>query len=266
MYWIQGVFDWTPEQHRTPHGLLTFLDSLGGYVLGFGVFVAAAFQVWRRYGCFDNSSTRAATSAACVWNALLACTLVLLLGVVFFLSRQSVQAELRIAEGVFPIGRMPDEWRRASDPIWITVSVVSFFLLYLTMAWFAQDIRVVSAVMTVIAAIDLNTRRAIGKRVRSYFSDPRYTPEVADRQGKTIALRRDVVRHFLYDHRHLWKEGGRLAGCAISCGAAAAGQVERIAWLISLAYIVLIGTLVTNEVVTLRWRLERDRDWTAIEA
>jgi hypothetical protein len=73
-----------------------------------------------------------------------------------------------------------------------------------------------------------------------------------------------VLTQFLFGHPHLWKEAGRIAGCAAAVGLAMAGHLYRAEPFTSLAYLVLMATLATNEWLTQRWRRPRDQKWEEI--
>ena len=109
--------------------------------------------------------------------------MVLLIAVVFFLSRHSAEIELDIGAKAFPVGREPEQWSGKRDAATITVSVFAFFALYIALALTAGNIRVVSFILLAIACIDFNTRRLIGAKIGAYFRDKRYAlrPDDMDR-------------------------------------------------------------------------------------
>lgn len=157
---IQRVMDaWEiwGEHHRphreveTPRGLLRFLNSAGGHLLEAGYFVGVALK-----------------------QKLLPGSLVLIIGAVFFLSRHSAEVELDIGEKLFPEKGLPKQWSGKRDAVSVTISVVAFFALYMALAWVSDKIRLVSFIMLVIACIDFNTRRLIGKTIEAYFTE--YAP------------------------------------------------------------------------------------------
>ena len=164
---------------------------------------------------------------------------------------------------LFPPDRIPDDLK-SKDRLTITLQIVLFFTLYLFLGWLANHIVVVSLGMLVIACIDFNTRKTIHQRIRLYFSDERYAPTQEERLFESIRQRRLVVEWFLFKLPQLRKEAGRIAGCALSFCIAIYGYFANIEWLRNLAYIVLIGTLVINEVFTVNWRFERDRRFKII--
>jgi hypothetical protein len=262
---VEGDLYWRKGEIRTPRGLLNFLNCLGGYVLEVGFFVSAGIYNLRRFPCLANSYPDLTTAITCFWHALLPFAMVLVFGAVFFLSRLSAKQELKIVDEIFPSGRIPAKWPGSRDPLGITLSVIFFFVLYMALAWFAYDIRVVSFVMIVIASIDFNTRRMINKRFREYFADPGYAPEEIDGDREVIEQRRQVVRNFLFSRPHLWKEAGRVGGCAVAFSVAMAGYLYQMEWLSSGAYLILIATLVVNERVTWLWRAPRDSELRKIQ-
>ena len=187
----------------------------------------------------------------------LSLVLILIIGLIYYLSRLSVKQELEIVKLVFPPYRIPDDLQ-FKDRILITLQVTLFMGLYLFMGWVAHNIMIVSLCMFVVGCVDFNTRRQINDKVRRYFSTARYDP-VPDEPGyDAIQSARKEVSWFLFELPHLWKEAARIAGCAVAFGVAAYGYSNNNDRLNILAYGILIGTLVLNEIVTVRWRVIRD--------
>lgn len=73
-----------------------------------------------------------------------------------------------------------------------------------------------------------------------------------ERDYDLISKRREVIRDYLYKKPHLWKEAARAVGCAVAFAIAMSGSR-------SVSYLVLMATLIVNEIVTWNWRAERDR-------
>jgi hypothetical protein len=214
---------------------------------------------------------------------ILSVILIALIGVVYHLSRLSVWQELEIGKTLFPHEpqRIPDRLQ-LKDRTAITLEVTLFMSLYLALAWVAHCILVASFCMFVIACIDLNTRRLINKNVREDFANPRYAPSPNEPGYQAMMDRRAIAEWYLFHLPHLWKEAGRIAGCAVAFGIANyayfanAHDVTFLAYLADaaycaangyprgagnlavLAYIILIVTLVANEALTMWWRVNRD--------
>lgn len=238
------------EDLETPYGLLALLHLLGGDVIVLVVFLGIAFEKWQRYSCSDTVPFK--EWLACSWQAVLPGAMVMIVGFVFHLSRRSANAELLIAKKMFPDGRMPKHWIGGVDAKEITISVIVFFGLYLGMAYLSDHIVVVTLFMLGISCIDLNTRRLINARAGAYLDDPQYAPCKGDTNYTIINAIRRAVRHDLYGKPHMRKEKFRIAGCAAALALALSGKQ-------SLSYVVLMATLITNEVVTWGWRDQRDR-------
>lgn len=253
------------EDLATPSGMLKFWDAMGSEILEVGFFLTVAWATWHRYGWQDNAPRAIKDWIPHLLKAGPPCFLVLLFGVIFLASRRSSKVELAISERLFPQGQAPAEWSAPKDPVWITLSVLCFFLLYMALAWFAYKIYLASFFMLLIACIDFNTRRLIHKSVRKYFADPKYAPCEDARDRDVILKWRGVVEQYLFSLPHLWKEAGRVAGCFTAFALAVPGYLYRADWMIFLSYLVLIGTLITNEVISSRWRGKRDRRLMKIE-
>lgn len=257
---MDWVFGGTPYKSdidiKSPRELLRFWYSVGGHAIELGFFASIAWSTWLRYSC--SKITPIQEWLKCSWQAFLPCGLILLIAFVYIQSRHSAKVELSIAEKLFPAGRLPNQWIGRKDPIAITVSVMAYFALYAGLAWVSDNIRLVSLFMLVIACIDFNTRRLINTRIRAYFDDAKYAPDPDnDKDYELIEKRRTVVRKFLYERPHLWKEAGRVTGCATAFSAAICGYLYSIEWMKLFSYLFLMLTLFSNELVTWWWRRER---------
>ncbi len=248
---------WTVQDDRSAEDFLKLLDSICGWLAP----VWFAGIVISRLIHSNDFANRDFVSL--VLHEGLPLLLIALFGLIYFFSRHSAKKELAIGKTLFPPGRLPNDLQ-LNDRIMIAAQVFGFLGLYMALAYFADYITVVSFCMFAIACIDFNTRRQINRRMRRYFSDPRYAPLPNEREFKAIQDRRDVAAWFLFRLPHLWKEAGRVVGCGIAFGISIWGYVEGGQWQYNLAYTVLIVTLVINEIITLRWRSERDRRLTGI--
>jgi|GEM_PF-2502366 len=249
MYWLEDDI-YAEEKVKTPHGLLTFLDKMGDRILEVSFFIGAAWSI-----ISQNEGIK----------SLLPGILVFVFAAKFRLSRRSVKVELSISEKLFPSGQLPEDWSGPREPVGIIVSVIYFFVLYMALAWFANNIILVSLVMFVIACIDWNTRRMIHNNIRRLFLDERYTPKIGDKDFEAIVASRETVNKYLFNNPQLWKEGGCAAGCGFALIVAVISYVIGSDWLRYTAYILIIVTLLTNEIVTSRWRAVRDQSLKQIE-
>jgi hypothetical protein len=216
-------------------------------------------------------------------ESLYALMLIALVGTVYFLSRRSVWDELAIVKTLFPRdqARIPDTLK-LKDRRAINLEVTGFMALYLFLGVAAQCILVASFCMFVIACIDFNTRRLINKHMRQYFADVKYAPHREEADYADIMNRRGVAAWFLFDLPHLWKEAARAIGYAAAVVSAIyaqysnahnmtlTGYFKDVFYCVifgnahgmppfeHVAYIILLATLVLNELVTWWWRRKRD--------
>jgi len=242
------------EMH-TPRGWLQLLDVAGNF-LAFGFFSKIAWSQWQHVACPWNVLFK--ERVACFLPAVLPCVTVIVIGIVFFLSRRSAKKELFQSKELFPSGRLPGQWIIPTAPAKIAVSVTLFFLSYMVIAWYIDRIAVVSALMLGIACIDFNTLRWIRKHVTGYFRNSEYAPVKGERDCELIQKRREIIQEYFYTNPQYWKETGRVAGCAIALLVALRGHHTS-------AYVVLLSTLVGNEIVTAKWRAHRDREWLSLQ-
>jgi hypothetical protein len=251
--WFRAVYVWwtANEDPETIEGFLKLLDYFANRVGGLAVvaIVLSKIQAYRGSGHATISETMV--------RLVLPCVLLLQLGLVYALSRQSVRVELAIARKVFPLGRVPKTWGGLTTRIRIALSVTAFLGLYLSFAYFVDNILVASLCMFAIACIDFNTRDLIAAGIATLFDDPAFAPNAEDRDWDVIERRRSVVRWYLYSLPHGLKEAGRVVGCAVAVGLSVSSILYESEYRAAMAYVALIGTLATNEVITQVWRNQR---------
>ncbi len=246
-----------PVDIRDPRGLLRFLQALGPNIVEMAVFFGAASTIINQHACAEDLSTWG--WLLCKRPAIPPAVLAVIIGAIFRFSRLSAAAELVIADNLFSESRRPETWGSAKDPIGIALQAIAFFLTYLAIAWLAGNLVAVSGLLLLVACFDWNTRRIIKKQMEKYFEDEAFDPLPNDANYLSISRCRDVVRWYLDKKPHLQKEALKVAGIAVSFLLAVAWDRCNHSWMRTLSYTILIATLVVNEVVTLRWRSERDR-------
>jgi hypothetical protein len=264
-------------QPKSAEGYLKFLDYICS-IIGIGYFVNLFMKEWQKDGLS--------------WTAIL----IFLIGVIFYLSRLSVKQELDIAKTLFSPDCVPDELQ-LKDRFTITIQVTSFMALYWFLGYVAQYISLASFSMLLIACNDFITRRKINDNFHQYLSNSKYAPSKSERNYKAIQSRRKEVKWFLFGLPHLRKEACRVAGCAVAFGLAAyvfykdgdalinslysifiINNLDILQAIIEskrvflgflgkhqgesfndYAYIIMIITLMLNEIISIWWRKERDR-------
>jgi hypothetical protein len=137
------------------------------------------------------------------------------------------------------------------------VLVLGFLALYAALATLVDHIWLVAPLMFVIACIDFNTQLLIRRGIKRHFADSNYAPAPGDKDYEAINRRRSEAWRYVFGLPHLWKETGRALGCGTSAALAITGHFQGDRRLTAAAYIVLIATLMLNEIITVRWRLER---------
>ena len=181
------------REMKTPRGWLQLLDVAGNF-LAFGFFFKIALSQWRRVSCPWNLLVK--ERVACFLPAVLPCVAVIVIGIVFFLSRRSAKKELFQSKELFSPGRLPGHWIIPTAPVKIAFAVTLFFLSYMAIAWYIDRIAIVSALMFVIACTDLNTLRWIRKHVTAYFRNPEHAPVKGERGYELIQRRREIIEEY----------------------------------------------------------------------
>jgi hypothetical protein len=247
-YWL--LIDWSSVE-----GFLRALDWLCKWLAG-TYFLGVIFSRLHRSPEFAKGE----------WGALLASNglqlfLIGIFGLKYFLSRHSARKELSIAPTLFPRNRMPDDWSAKKRAL-VLVAVLCFLALYLGLATYVDSIKIVSLLMFLVACNDVRTRYVINTDKRRYLADQKYKPSRNDPEYDEIETRRSIVSEHLFDLPYLEKEKACAAGCGIAFIVAIASgdsTIGRVA-----AYVILIVTLVVNEVITQLWRFDRDRRLDAV--
>jgi hypothetical protein len=245
--WLfEQLLYWTNQSTKTAEEYLKFLNFLSSF-LAAGFFIHV---IWSRI----SSPYRSGKWLPFVFsNEGPALVLIFLFAIIYFSSRHSAKNELKIVPTLFPRGDIPDEWQ-PKERAFVTLTVFGFLALYIALVLFVDYITIVAFCMLAISCIDYRTRYLINGRMGQYLSAERYAPRIGENDYDIIQRRRTAVKCFLFDKPHLRKEAGRITGCGVALGIAVFSCAYSVEWLRILAYVVLIGTLITNEIVTHRWR------------
>jgi hypothetical protein len=246
---------WTLQKVDTTEKYLKTLDYIASYV-GFGWFLGVFLAKVQVATAFKGGIFQIENWISFIENTALPCVLIMLFGTVYAFSRHSVRLELLIGPKLFPHGRVPENWGGPTDRVIIFFSVIGFLLLYVLLTWFADNIRIASFIMLILACNDWRTRYLIGKGIGNYFADKDYAPRRGEPDYEIIEKRRKVANKFLFGKPHLPKETGRVAGCGLAFLISMIGYIYSVDWLDFLAYFILIATMIINEVITMRWRFE----------
>lgn len=190
--------------------------------------------------------------------------LLLVIASKYFFSRVSVKQELEIGKTLYPPGKVPDILMPTSRRE-ITFRVIGFLILYFFLGTVSNHLLIASFILAVIACNDVRTRFDIASNILKTFSDEAYMPDKSNPDYEKIMARRDVARWYLdaceqpiYQKPTYIKEGLCAFGCIIAFGFAAFGYLTGKDF-DSYGYVILIATLVLNEVITVWWRIERFR-------
>jgi hypothetical protein len=227
----------TGQNPRSTEGYLKFLDYTCGLLLASTYF----FKIF--WSELQHSRD---------WMPL---TLLFLIAIKYFLSRVSVAQELAIGRSLFPPTRIPDDLQM-KNRISIAKQVYGFMFLYAVLGFTANYIALVSLIMTGIAFGDFRTRDLINENIRQRFADHNYAPSPEEADYSAIMHRRNVARWYLFALPHLTKELLCIYGCATAFGFAIYGYANGIDMSLP-AYVMLIGTQVLNEIITMWWRIDR---------
>lgn len=255
---------WTLQRFDTTERFFKALDYLASYV-GFGAFFALVVAKVQISTGFKGGIFHLANWIAFAVDTALPCLLMLLFGSIYLFGRHSVRLELAIGPKLFPPDRVPKDWGSPKQRALVLITVVAFLLLFLVLTWFADNIKVASILMFVLACNDWRTRFLIQGGIQRYFADERYAPRLGDKDYALILARRAVADDFLFRKPHLEKETIRATGCGIAAGLAAYGYFWDVSWADIAAYLVLIVILLANEIATVSWRYRMFRAMKAVD-
>jgi hypothetical protein len=196
--------------------------------------------------------------------------LLLVIASKYFFGRVSVKQELEIGKTLYPPGKVPDILLPKSR--WeITFRVIGFLVLFGVLGVVSDHIVIASVILIAIACNDVRTRDDISSKILGTFSDEAYMPDSGSPGYSKIMARRNVARWYLDEREHptyLTPTTIKEVCCALGC--AAAFLVAAYGYLTNKqldveAYLILITTLVVNEIITVWWRIERFRRLLAID-
>jgi hypothetical protein len=236
----------TMEDPTTAEGYLKFLNRLSDVAITTTYFFKLFF-----------SNLERGLSGLPLW-------LLLVIASKYFLSRVSVKQELEIGKTLYPPGNVPDilfpKSRRE-----ITFRVIGFLVLYAVLGAVSNYILIASFILVVIACNDARTRSDISSKILGTFSEKAYMPNSNSPGYSKMMARRNVARWYLGEREQPTyltltnvKEVFCAFGCIVAFGFAVFGCLTKENFDVE-AYVILIATLVLNEVITVWWRIERFR-------
>lgn len=230
---------------------LKLMQLVGGIIIGLGVF----FKIVRDR--IIEQGWGFLLSEHILPNILLVCILVR-----FVLSQQSVRMEMRFGKMVFPAGLIPKDWQEPTDRLNIVFSVIVYSLAYVVLAVTTEYIVFSSGAMLIVAIVDYHTRWFIKRNLMRAFSNTLYSPGPSDINFHIIMKRRGIAANF-FKKPHLWKEAGCVTGCAAAFALALKGHFSQSEWVRDGAYLLLITSLVLNEILSQIWRIDLYRRFDA---
>jgi hypothetical protein len=244
---VADLFEfWTLYRFDTTERFFKSLEYIAGY-LGFGFFWTVFVLRLQKSTALEGGILRLENWINYISETALPCLLILMFGIILAMGRQSIRLELKYGPKLFPAGREPKNWGGPKDRVVVILSVLGFLVAFVMLTWFAENIRAASFIMLVLACNDWRTRYLIQMGIKEYWN---IMPEPEDKDYEIVRARRKVAKVFLYKQPHLWKETAKIAGCLLAFIIGMSGVFSD-----TTAYIVLLTTLVLNEVLTLRWRM-----------
>jgi|GEM_PF-4187412 len=254
--WAIAIVEfWTLQKVDTTEKYLRTLDYIASYV-GFGWFLGVFMAKVQVATAFKGGIFLAGNWLSFIEDTALPCILIILFGTVYAFSRHSVRLELLIGPKLFPHDRVPKDWGGPTDRAIVFWSVIGFLILYIALTWVADNIKIASLIMFILALNDWRTRYLIETGIGNYFKEEKYAPRRDEKDYEVIQKRRAVASKFLFEKPHLRKETGRVAGCGLAFLVSMVGYLYSVNWLDFVAYFVLIATIIINEIITMRWRFE----------
>jgi hypothetical protein len=265
--WLKKVIAafefWSLQRFDTAERFLKALDYIASYV-GVSAFTTVFVAKVQLSTELNGGISHLENWLLFIKSTALPCFLILLFGTIYMLGRHSVRLELAIGNKLFPPDRIPKDWGTPKVRVIAVVTVIAHLILFLSLTWFADNIVMASLIMLISAINDWRTRYLIGDGIKKYFEDEKYAPTPQDKDCAIIMERRTVADRFL-KKPHLLKETARAIGCALAFTLALYGYLNETTEFNVAAYIVLIATLVINEIITMDWRIRMFFEMKAID-
>ena len=177
---------------------------------------------------------------------------------VYWLSRRCVKTELMIVRQLFSSTRLPQNWTYIVGSNEIIKLILVYIATYFAIAWFIDDVRVVSAAFIAIFLINYRNMKLTQATMRKYLSEPALEPREEDEHRDFIMLRREAAEDYIFNKPHLNKEIAGAAGSTVSLVLGLIGYAFDRNYLVIAATLIMILTLVCNEVIVFCWRVVRN--------
>lgn len=175
---------------------------------------------------------------------------------VFIIIRSSAKQELDHASTMFSALAMPQAYKNIIGYKLMPIAVVFFYVMFFSFALIIDRPALLSAGLLAWNALDLTVARLTRVNLNRYLNDPHFDPPDEDPLKPWILQRRDVGRAYLFH----WFYVPRI--WLIACGNVVALLLST-GWPIpahpTLAYCILMGLLIGNEIVMGSWRWTRER-------
>lgn len=231
-------------------GMLVFLFKykldLGSYFSSWND--AQDTALWRRF--WEDKGPPALLSIAVLY--------------IFLVWRFFSRSELEIGTQLFSRSRTPQEWTRVHGHRFVPLLIVAFYALFAILALSVDRPGLFGLTMAGLYSIALISQFLRKRNLERYFADPRFQPPDSDEHKSFIMRRRQVARAYLFDGKHLVKEVFVVAGSLAAATASLA--VQLIGLWPAVPYMILLATIVLNEIVTFTWRRARNEELDKIEA
>lgn len=172
----------------------------------------------------------------------------------YYLGKREGKRMLELAGSLFVREQRPKKWGALSWPLVLPSVIIGYLINMLLMAWFIDKFFMFNLLIAIVYVLGLITNMAVRANLRKYLNDPKLAPLPDHPDYAHLIHRRNIANEYMFCRWHQTREMFALAGCIVAF--LVAWYSPNLGYWPS--YLVIIGIVVLNEIVLLRWRNARD--------
>jgi hypothetical protein len=184
----------------------------------------------------------------------------------FYVWRLASRRELEISTRLFSLSRTPQKWKTLDGHNLVAPLIILFYCIFFFMTVFIDQMTVFCPSITILYIISFVSHALRVRNLNKYFADPRYTPPEDDVHRDFILQRRRVAREYVLGGQHLIKESAIIFLLILASYAAINPSGIAIIQSVARPEIIVLLTLLANEITLHFWRTRRDEQLSAIDS
>ncbi|WP_322865237.1 hypothetical protein U5922_002910 [Aquicoccus sp. G2-2] len=184
----------------------------------------------------------------------------------FFLYRTAVKSEMTILVTLYSRINPPHDWERTLGQRFIPLVSVGLTFAFFGLALTVDHVELFCVIMLLLSVQDALGNNILRRNLLRHFLDKRYNPHPSDLHAPFIQRRREVALDYWVWRPQIERIGLMMIGTLIAFLTAASAKLYGIRVWPNTAQFIIMGIILTNEIVMGSWRVSRDRKLEQIEA